>query len=86
MRRYENRSTLMTSNRPVEEWGKLVGDVGAYLEKRMSGEEASAFRKNYEVTPEGKPMNDTELGQLYNAMDKARAEWAALDQKIKAND
>ena len=31
-------------------------------------------------------MNDTELGQLYNAMDKARAEWAALDQKIKAND
>lgn len=27
MRRYENRSTMMTSNRPVEEWGKLVGDV-----------------------------------------------------------
>jgi len=29
MRRYENRSTLMTSNRPVEEWGKLVSDVPA---------------------------------------------------------
>lgn len=27
MRRYENRSTVMTSNRPIEEWGKLVGDV-----------------------------------------------------------
>jgi DNA replication protein DnaC len=27
MRRYENRSTVMTSNRPVEEWGKLIGDV-----------------------------------------------------------
>lgn len=27
MRRYENRSTLMTSNRPIEEWGKLIGDV-----------------------------------------------------------
>ena len=27
MRRHENRSTLMTSNRPIEEWGKLVGDV-----------------------------------------------------------
>jgi len=27
MRRYENRSTMMTSNRPVEEWGKLIGDV-----------------------------------------------------------
>jgi DNA replication protein DnaC len=23
MRRYENRSTIMTSNRPLEEWGKL---------------------------------------------------------------
>jgi DNA replication protein DnaC len=29
MRRYENRSTVMTSNRPIEEWGKLIGDVPA---------------------------------------------------------
>ena len=29
MRRYENRSTLMTSNRPIEEWGKLLSDVPA---------------------------------------------------------
>lgn len=27
MRRYENRSTVMTSNRPIEDWGKLIGDV-----------------------------------------------------------
>jgi DNA replication protein DnaC len=27
MRRYELRSTVMTSNRPIEEWGKLIGDV-----------------------------------------------------------
>jgi len=27
MRRYETRSTVMTSNRPLEDWGKLVGDV-----------------------------------------------------------
>lgn len=27
MRRYETRSTLMTSNRPIEEWGKLLNDV-----------------------------------------------------------
>ena len=27
MRRYENRSTIMTSNRPIEEWGRLLGDV-----------------------------------------------------------
>jgi DNA replication protein DnaC len=27
MRRYEKRSTMMTSNRPLEDWGKLIGDV-----------------------------------------------------------
>jgi len=27
MRRYELRSTIMTSNRPLEDWGKLIGDV-----------------------------------------------------------
>ena len=29
MRRYETRSTVMTSNRPLEDWGKLIGDVPA---------------------------------------------------------
>ena len=27
MRRYETRSTIMTSNRPLEDWGKVIGDV-----------------------------------------------------------
>jgi DNA replication protein DnaC len=27
MRRYERRSTMMTSNRPLEDWGKLLGDA-----------------------------------------------------------
>jgi DNA replication protein DnaC len=27
MRRYETRSTMMTSNRPLEDWGKLIGDL-----------------------------------------------------------
>jgi DNA replication protein DnaC len=29
MRRHETRSTMMTSNRPLEDWGKLIGDVPA---------------------------------------------------------
>jgi len=29
MRRYERASTLVTSNRPVEDWGKLLGDTAA---------------------------------------------------------
>ena len=36
MRRYENRSTIITSNRPLEDWGKLLNDVptaGAILDR-----------------------------------------------------
>lgn len=29
MRRYEHASTVLTSNRPVEDWGKLLGDSAA---------------------------------------------------------
>src|SRR5438309_6678920 len=29
LRRYERASTLLTSNRPVEDWGKLLGDTAA---------------------------------------------------------
>ncbi|MGA8669174.1 MAG: IS21-like element helper ATPase IstB [Terracidiphilus sp.] len=29
MRRYERASTLLTSNRPVDDWGKLMGDSAA---------------------------------------------------------
>jgi DNA replication protein DnaC len=29
LRRHQVRSTIMTSNRPIEDWGKLIGDVPA---------------------------------------------------------
>jgi DNA replication protein DnaC len=38
MRRYENRSVLVTSNRPLEDWGKLFQDVpvaGAILDRLL---------------------------------------------------
>lgn len=38
MRRYERCSTLLTSNRPIEDWGKLLGDaaaVGAMLDRLL---------------------------------------------------
>jgi len=38
MRRYETRSTIMTSNRPLEDWGKLLQDVppaGAILDHTL---------------------------------------------------
>lgn len=39
LRRHETRSTLMTSNRPIEDWGKLIGDVpsaSAILDRLLS--------------------------------------------------
>ena len=38
MRRYERASTLITSNRPVDDWGKLLGDsaaVSAMLDRML---------------------------------------------------
>ena len=38
MRRHETASTILTSNRPVDEWGKLLGDtpaVGAMLDRLL---------------------------------------------------
>ena len=29
MHRYERASTMLTSNRPVDDWGKLLGDTAA---------------------------------------------------------
>lgn len=29
MRRYERAATILTSNRPVDDWGKLLGDTAA---------------------------------------------------------
>ena len=46
MRRYENRSTIMTSNRPIEEWGKLLSDVpaaGAILDRLLHHAEIIAI-------------------------------------------
>jgi DNA replication protein DnaC len=38
MRRYERASTMITSNRPVDDWGKLLGDsaeVTAMLDRLL---------------------------------------------------
>ena len=53
MRRYEIRSTLMTSNRPIEDWGKLIGDVptaGAILDRLLQRAEIIPFKgKSYRL-------------------------------------
>jgi len=53
MRRYEVRSTVMTSNRPIEEWGKLIGDVpaaGAILDRFLHHAEVISINgKSYRL-------------------------------------
>jgi DNA replication protein DnaC len=53
MRRYENRSTIMTSNRPLEEWGKLLCDVptaGAMIDRfRHHAQVVAINGKSYRV-------------------------------------
>src|ERR1051325_4992511 len=53
MRRYETRSTVMTSNRPLEDWGKLIGDVPsatAILDRFLHHAEVLAFQgKSYRL-------------------------------------
>src|ERR1700740_2162500 len=58
MRRYENRSTIMTSNRPIEEWGKLLCDVpaaSAILDRLLHHVEVIAISgRSYRIQPVAK--------------------------------
>jgi DNA replication protein DnaC len=58
MRRYENRSTIMTSNRPIEEWGKLLSDVpaaSAILDRLLHHAEVVAISgRSYRLQPNPK--------------------------------
>ena len=58
MRRYELRSTMMTSNRPIEDWGKLIGDVptaGAILDRLLQNAQVIPFKgRSYRLRKAGK--------------------------------
>ena len=68
MRRYETLSTMMTSNRPLEDWGKLLGDVPT----------ATAILDRFLHHAEVVPMN----GRSYRLRDRPGASpEAPLDSK-----
>ena len=64
MRRYENRSTMMTSNRPIEEWGKLLSDVpaaSAILDRLLHHAEIIPINgRSYRLQPKAKPSAPSE--------------------------
>ena len=62
MRRYETRSTMMTSNRPLEDWGKLLGDVPtatAILDRFLHHAEVVQMNgRSYRLRDRGGPPTD----------------------------
>ena len=58
MHRYENRCTMMTSNQPIEEWGKLLSDVpatGAILDRLLHHAEIIPINgRSYRFQPTAK--------------------------------
>jgi DNA replication protein DnaC len=58
MRRHENRSTVMTTNRPLADWGKLIGDVPsatAILDRFLQHAEVITITgKSYRLRNSGK--------------------------------
>ncbi len=63
MRRHDVRSTMMTSNRPLEEWGKLVGDVpsaSAILDRFLHHSEVIQITgRSYRIRNSEKSSNST---------------------------
>lgn len=63
MRRHDVRSTMMTSNRPLEEWGKLIGDVPsatAILDRFLHHSDVIQITgRSYRMGNSGKSSNST---------------------------
>ena len=64
MRRHELKSTLMTSNRPLEDWGKLIGDVPAataILDRFLQQAEVLEITgRSYRLRQPGRKPRETE--------------------------
>ena len=62
MRRHELKSTLMTSNRPLEDWGKLIGDVPAataILDRFLQAAEVAEMTgRSFRLRNGGRPDDD----------------------------
>ena len=63
LRRHEVKSTLMTSNRPLEDWGKLIGDVPsatAILDRFLHHAEVLQIAgRSYRLAGREKPSKET---------------------------
>jgi DNA replication protein DnaC len=82
MRRYETRSTMMTSNRPLEDWGKLLGDVPsatAILDRFLHHAEIIQITgRSYRLRNQAQRSNDAEPKEGESGSNAASARAAEL--------
>ncbi|MGO9270583.1 MAG: IS21-like element helper ATPase IstB [Terriglobia bacterium] len=83
MRRYETRSTMMTSNRPLEDWGKLIGDIPsatAILDRFLHHAEIITITgRSYRLRNQGGPGEEAAgNGQASKEAKRSRREPAAV--------
>jgi DNA replication protein DnaC len=78
MRRYETRSTMMTSNRPLEDWGKLIGDVPsatAILDRFLHHAEIITITgRSYRLRNQGSQTDESKDNGLSKEGKRARKE------------
>jgi DNA replication protein DnaC len=76
LRRHEVKSTMMTSNRPLEDWGKLLGDVPsatAILDRFLHHSELIQITgKSYRLATREKTSKDTKAPTGSTADEKKR--------------
>jgi DNA replication protein DnaC len=74
LRRHENRSTMMTSNRPLEDWAKLIGDVPAataILDRFLQHAQVIAITgKSYRLKDHARQQNPEHKGRRSTAGDE----------------
>jgi DNA replication protein DnaC len=84
LRRYETRSTMMTSNRPLEDWGKLLGDVPsatAILDRFLHHAEIITITgRSYRLrNPNGSHLASSPLEAAAEATNVTKADTAPRD-------
>ncbi|MGC8731337.1 MAG: hypothetical protein ACP5RC_03660 [Halothiobacillaceae bacterium] len=62
--------------------GRFTGDVFSYLEKRLSGADATRMEKSFEALLGENPSADARA-DLYQNLEKARTEWQNLQAEMK---
>ncbi|NBT35571.1 MAG: AAA family ATPase [Betaproteobacteria bacterium] len=95
MRRHQTRSTIMTSNRPLEDWGKLLGDVpsaSAILDRFLHHAEIITFQgRSYRLRnrladdagPVSQPRTDSKPANAPTGNQRAKAAKAAAATTVQ---